>query len=132
MTPTAYGYKVPDTGDLSKGVLGWFSDLVFNWLRMSGHSHNGTDSVQLLLTAIATPTVVAPSGSWTVSGSGYSQLVTCPAPITEINNQVVKFLINTAGGRQYEELKLEYVRVTGTTFTLYCNDNTVDILCVFR
>jgi hypothetical protein len=139
MVTTTYGYLNPSSGDLSKGTNGWMAQINFDISRLDGHSHNGIDSVQLNLSAIVPSTVVAPSGSWTTSTggtnlpvSGYMQTVTVPAAISELNNYTLKFLVNTAGARQYQLLNLFYERLTGTTFTLYCNDNTVDVLCVFR
>lgn len=139
MQTTPYGYLNPDSGDLSKGTNGWMAAFNFNILRWDGHSHNGIDSVLLNIASISSQTVTAPSGSWIASSGtagrpvgGYQQTVTVPASVTEINNYTVKFLISTAGSTQYQPLQLFYARETATTFTVYCNDNTVDLLCVFR
>lgn len=139
MVTTTYGYLNPSSGDLSKGTNGWMAQYNFNVLRQDGHSHNGIDSVLLTFSSITPATVVAPAGSWVNStggsglpASGYMQAVTVPAAISEINNFNVKFLVNSNGSRQYQELELFYARITGTTFNLYCNDNSIDVLCVFR
>lgn len=139
MTPTAYGYLVPDDGDLSKGASGWMAAEEFNWTRISAHTHNGTDSALLSSLTFASSTVVAAAGSWAAntdgSGSpagGYKQTVTVPAGITELNSYNPKFYFSSAGNKQYQQVFLDYKRSTGTTFVLYCNDNTVDVTCVFR
>lgn len=139
MNLSQYGYEIPSTGDFSKGTNGWMAQLAFNWARIDQHTHNGVDSALLNIGSFATVSVVAPAASWVANtggsglpSSGYVQLVTTPAIVGEINNYIVKFLVNTSGSRQYEPLQVFYARVTGTTFNLYCNDNTIDILCVFR
>jgi hypothetical protein len=139
MVTTTYGYLNPSSGDLSKGTNGWMAAINFDFSRWDGHSHNGVDSALLNIGAIAAQTVVAPSGSWTVNSggtglpsSGYVQTVTVPAAIGEINNFSVKFIINTSGSTQYQPLDLFYARLTGTTFNLYSNSNSIDVLCVFR
>jgi hypothetical protein len=139
MQTTAYGYLNPDQGDLSKGTNGWMAAVNFDIDRLNGHTHNGVDSPLLNFGSIAAQTVVAPLASWIAStggtglpASGYMQTVTVPAAISEINNFNVKFLINTAGATQYQPLNLFYARLTGTTFNLYSNSNTIDVLCVFR
>lgn len=139
MNVTTYGYENPSTGDLSKGINGWMAAYNFNVLRFDGHSHNGLDSVLLNFGVIASQTVIAPSGSWVSStggtgrpASGYMQAITVPAAVTDINNVNVKFLINTSGVTQYQPLNLFYARLTATTFQLYSNSNSIDVLCVFR
>lgn len=136
---TAYGYRIPDTNDLSKGASGWMTSLAFNWARVSAHTHNGTDSPLLTINAFSPYTVEALSGDWAANpgGSGipagaYRQLVTAPAGITEVNDYLVKFIISTVGATRYQQVYLDWQRQSGTTFYLYCNDNTIDILCVFR
>ena len=131
MTPTTYGYKNPDNGDTSKGALGWMAAWLFNWTRIDGHSHNGIDSALLSTASFATPSVTAPNASWIVSGSGYKQTVTTPALVGDVNNFVLKFVI-ASGALTGQSIYLQYNRLTPTTFDLLCNDNTIDILCVFR
>jgi hypothetical protein len=139
MLTTTYGYLNPSAGDLSKGTNGWMAQVNFDITRLDGHSHNGVDSALLSINSYAAATVTAPSGSWGVNpggsglpSTGYVQTVTTPASISEINNFSVKFLISTAGSRQYQPLELFYARITGTSFKLYSSDNSIDVLCVFR
>lgn len=139
MDTTSYGYENPVSGDPSKGANGWMRAINFDIDRLNAHSHNGVDSVLLTSAAIVPATVTAASGSWIINPggtdlpqSGYVQTVTVPASIGEINNFHLSFLISTAGTRQYQPLSLFYVRQTATTFKLYCNDNTISVLCVFR
>lgn len=139
MTPTTYGYENPDTGDLSKGSTGWMAQINFDIARLDAHSHNGIDSVLLNISSFATQTVNAPAGSWVANSggsglpsSGYKQTVTAPVVIGEVNNYIIKFLVNTAGATQYQELDLFYTRASATTITIYCSDNSIAVLCVFR
>ncbi len=139
MTPTTYGYKIPDMGDLSKPANGWMAANDFNWARISDHTHDGIDSPLLSSLVFASATVAAPLASWVanaggagIPAGGYKQTVTVPTGVTEINDFMVKFLISTAGVTQYEQVYLDYIRLSGTTFTIFSNDNTVSILCVFR
>lgn len=139
MQTTVYGYEIPDTGDLSKGANGWMSAQDFNWARISAHTHDGIDSALLSTLTFTSGTVTAPAASWAVNpggsgipAGGYVQSVTVPAPVGELNDFMIKFYISTAGVTQYQQVYLDYKRTSGTTFNLYCNDNTVDIVCVFR
>ncbi len=139
MTPTAYGYKIPDTGDRSKGSNGWMSASDFNWARISGHTHDGIDSPVLTSVSFASMTVTAPAASWVanaggsgIPAGGFKQTVTVPAQITEMNDFTLQFLISTVGVTQYQRVYLDYKRLSGTSFTVYCNDSSLDILCVFR
>ncbi len=129
---TTYGYLNPSQGDLSKGINGWMAALNFDILRWDGHSHNGIDSALLNISSFPSLTVTALAAGWGANAggsglpsSGYVQTITVPAAITEINNYMVKFLVNSGGSTQYQPLEL-------TTFNLYCNSNAIDVLCVFR
>jgi hypothetical protein len=139
MTPTAYGYKIPDYGDLSKGSTGWMEAQDFNWERISAHTHDGVDSPLLTVAAFASFTVTAPAASWVANPGGaglpvggYKQTVLMPSAITEVNDYMVKFLISTVGVLQYQQVFLDYTRNSGTSIDIYSNDNTISILCVFR
>lgn len=140
MLTTTYGYLNPSDGDPSKGTLnGWMYAMNFNIERFDGHTHNGVDSPLLQIPNFAPYTVTAAAGSWLVNpgGSGlpltgYYQAVNLPTGLGELNNFTPKFLINTAGPRQFQPLQLFYTRVSATVFNLYCNDNSIDVLCVWR
>jgi hypothetical protein len=139
MQTTVYGYLNPSNGDLSKGANGWMAQINFDILRIDQHSHNGIDSALLSSSSFVSTSVTAPASSWITStggtnlpASGYQQDVTVPAGVSEINNFMIKFLVSTAGTRVNQPLQLFYSRLTATTFRLYCNDNTLDVLCVFR
>jgi len=147
MTSTTYGYLNPNQGDLSKGTTGWMVAMNSNWLRIDQHSHNGIDSTLLTSASIVPLTlsgasVVAHANWVAVSGllpnagipqSGYYQLLTVPSGVTEINNFNLTFLVaNNVESKQNQPLNLAYARVTGTSFRLFINDNTIDVNCVFK
>lgn len=128
MTITTYGYKNPDIGDRAKGTTGWMASYNFNVTRFDGHSHNGVDSALLTISSITALTQSISSASWGSSGNTYKQTVTVPAAVVEINNVIVKF-INGANGHI---MPLHYVRLTATTYDLFCNDNTVNLTAAYR
>lgn len=139
MHTTTYGYKIPDTGDLSKGANGWMAASDFDWARIGAHTHDGIDSPTLNSLNFTSSSVSAPAASWAAnvgtSGQpigGYKQTVTVPAGVTELNDFNIKFYISTVGTKRYQQVFLDYIRTSGTTFTLYSNNNALDITCVFR
>jgi hypothetical protein len=62
MQQSTYGYRIPETDDMAKGVDGWFSSIEFNWNRMDSHNHDGVNSASLSLNSISpySNTIVAP------------------------------------------------------------------------
>lgn len=125
METLSYGYYKPENGD--KGSS-WFPRMADNMDRLNSHSHNGTDSATLSVTSITKKTSVISAGSWALVANGtYSQTITVPAGIAEINSYLIKFY-NTSTGYQYH---LTWERVTATTYTLYINDNSIAITAVY-
>lgn len=143
MNITTYGYENPSSGDLSKGTNGWMAQVNFDISRLDGHTHNGIDSALLSINSIAPLTLAVASGSWASNSGtpgsggsgtpagGFFQLLTVPAGILEINNYIIKFYVSS-GNLTSEPVYLLYKRVTATTFNLYSNDSTLNLVCVFR
>src|SRR5258708_1404035 len=104
----------------------------FDITRLDAHNHDGVNSAFLSAGNFVASSIVALHASWAVSGALYKQTLTTPVAVTEINNSSVSFLINNAGPTQYQKLYLQYQRKTATTFDLYINDNTIDVLCLFK
>lgn len=134
MQTTEYGYRIPEQGDRAKGVAGWFAALVFNFLRLSGHNHDGANSPALSLSSISPYSNTVSAGSWAADGSGggYKQTVTVPAGVTEISNYHVDFIFTAPSGKVGERAHLNFKRLTATTYEVYCNDNTAAFTAVYR
>lgn len=132
MTTTTYGYRLPQQGDRAKGASGWMASLAFNISRYDGHSHNGVDSAALSMASIAPYTGTILAAGWNVDGAGYSQTITVPAGVTEINSYNVKFIFTAPAGLVGENAYLRYDRLTATTYKVYCNDNTAAFTALYR
>ncbi len=133
MTTTTYGYERPDTGDKANGASGWFTSLSFNVTRFDAHSHNGIDSTLLAMSSFTPYTTAILAAAWASdSAGGYTQTVTVPAGLTELNNYNVKFVFTAPGGMVGETGYLGYKRVTATTYVVTCNDNTAAFTAIYR
>lgn len=118
-TTLTYGFKRPEAGDLAST---WMANLSDNVTRQDGHSHNGTDSPLLAPAAITKYSSTISSGSWSSAGSGYyTQTITVPAGITEINNYSIYFYITSTGERIFPGV----VRASATTYTVTVLDNSL-------
>lgn len=133
MTTTTYGYRKPDTGDRAKGASGWMQALVFNIDRFDGHNHDGIDSPQLPMSSLTPYTQDVLASGWGSATDGlYSQDVTAPTGVTEINNYHVSFIFTAPAGKVGENAYLRYDRIAATTYRVYCNDVTAAFTAVFR
>lgn len=132
MTPSTYGYRIPDTGDLAKGANGWFASIVYNFERLDDHNHDGNNSALLSLASFTSYSATLLAADWVVSGSGYKQTVTAPSGLTEFNNYNAKFVFTAPAGKVGEIAYLTYDRITATTIDVYCNDITAAFTAIFR
>jgi hypothetical protein len=132
-TLLSFGYKLPVSGE--RGAT-FFPALEDNITRTNTHNHDGSNSAPLAPSSYSTTAVLAlytstiNSASWAaVSGKSglYSQVVTVPAAVTEINNYTVYFY-NSSGQR----LLLALERVSATTYTVYINDNSLTITALYK
>jgi hypothetical protein len=115
-----YGFKKPEAGDLASV---WMQALSDNVTRQDGHSHNGTDSTLLTPAAITKYSSTVSSGSWSGSAGSYTQTVTVPAGITELNNYDVMVYVTSTGERLFPGI----TRASATTYTISVNDNTLNL-----
>ena len=123
-TTLTYGYKKPQDGDT--GATFW-DDLAFDIQRLNDHTHDGSDSAQLDSTSIAATTATISSASWVLtSGGTYRQVVTMP-PGLDFDSYGKSFMINS-GASAGHDVTLSIEKITNTTFYVYINDNTVDLL----
>lgn len=121
MITTAYGYKVMEAGDLANV---WMPAIEDNWTRMSAHNHDGVDSVLLTPDSISKFTSSISHLSWGAPTAGiYSQTITVPAAVLEVNDYELYTYITSTGERIYPSI----TRASATTFTIAVNDNTIDL-----
>lgn len=132
MTTTTYGYRLPDSGDLSRGTNGWFESYEFNVSRFDSHDHDGVNSSVLSLVNFPVYSSSILAANWTADGVGYKQTITTPVAITEVNEHNLKFVFTAPGGQTGEIAYLGYDRLTATTFEVYCNDNTAAFTVYYR
>lgn len=133
MITTAYGYRNPETGDLAKGSSGWMASYNFNVVRTDAHNHDGVNSAQLTVNSFATLFSQILAADWVASGGAvpWKVVVTVPAAVTDVSNFAVRFVI-TNGATPGKALYCHWVRTTATTITVYSNDNTIDVLVIYR
>lgn len=117
----SYGYEKPqntDTGDI------YFPAMERNIQRLNDHNHNGIDSAPISMT-----TILIDSTNWTVSTLGeglYEQTVSMPTGF-DYDDFLMDFRLSTG------EVVYPYVeRVTGSSFKLFTNDNTLDYVCKLK
>lgn len=133
MTTTTYGYRRPATGDRAKGATGWMQALVFNIDRFDGHNHDGANSPQLPMASLTPYTQAIAAAGWgSLTDGVYSQVVTVPVGITELNDYHANFIFTAPVGVVGENAYLRYDRLTSTTYRVYCNDITAAFTAVFR
>lgn len=127
-TTLSFGFVRPTTGD--RGSV-FFPALEDNITQLNSHTHNGTDSANILPSAIVTTgfTSAISAASWGAATNGiYTQTITVPAGVTEINNYNVYFYNSST----YERLLLSMTRASATTYTVSINDNTVNLVAVYK
>jgi hypothetical protein len=120
MQTLAYGYKLPEDGD--KGSVFWDA-LEDDITQLNDHTHNGSNSALLTSTSVTATTQSISSASWAHQGGGtYRQTVTMPANIG-YETHAIQFR-NNADGRI---LYLSTEKVSGTSYYVYINDNTITV-----
>lgn len=121
-TLTTKGYKLPSDGD--RGT--WWDDINFNTQRTNDHTHDGSDS-QALSTAVLTKgSLSVASGSWVaVAGQAgtYRQLCTHPTGYT-FPTACMTVYETATGNLIYPSIE----KVSASTFYIYINDNTLDLV----
>jgi len=134
MITSSYGYRIPESGDKAKGTNGWFAAIEYDIQRLNDHDHDGLNSALLSLSSFAPYTGTLSAASWgSPDSSGiYTQLVTAPGGITEISDWNVRFIATAPAGMVGENLYLAWKRISGVTFEVYSNDNTVAATILYR
>lgn len=121
MTTLTYGYLLPgnpDTGDLV------FPALQQDIQQLNDHDHDGANSAPL---AVFTASI--PSANWVaapIGGGSYRQLITVPDGL-EYDNVDLWFRLSS-GEFVYPSVE----RVSGTTFYVYTNNNSLTYVVLCR
>lgn len=122
MDTLSYGYQRPANGDTAAT---WMPALRANVTKLNDHNHDGSNSAALTPNAIEKYSHTKLAAGWSSAGGGnYTQTITVPTGITEINDFIPKFINNSTG----ELLYLSMTRLTATTYSVAINDNTIDLL----
>lgn len=123
---TSYGYIVQVNGE-----RGWWDNITANWNRLNGHTHDGVSSAKIAPTAITKATQDVLAASWSATSGGlYTQTVTLPAGYLFSTGLSIKFYVYT-GGNITDELAINPVRLSDSTYSLEINDNTVALKAVY-
>lgn len=128
MQTLSNGVKKPQTGD--KGSV-FFPALESNFQIQNDHIHEGTDSERLSSKAMTTyseTVAAAASGGWSHQGSGvYRKTISMPSPF-QWDTCIVEFRIDDSSK---ERLFLKATKVTATSFYVYANLNTLDLVILY-
>ena len=125
MLTLSHGYKKPETGD--RGSV-WFPALEDDIQRLNDHDHDGINSELIPASSINKYDQTLSFIDWVSDGGGtYSQVVTTPAGIVDINDYFIKFY-NAANGHQ---LHLSWERLTATTYTVRINDSSLNVVALY-
>lgn len=126
-TTLSNGYKLPTAGDRGSS---WFSDLEDNIVRVNSHDHDGINSEKLASSNIERQTSSLVAGNWTLVADGtYKQTVSMPSGYT-MTESTFKFQINS--GADLGDIFYPVIdRLTDTSYDIFINDNTVDVLVTY-
>lgn len=124
-TTLSNGFVRPDNND--PGSV-WMPAIANDITQLNSHNHDGINSEPIDSTAILKLTTTILSAAWVSGGGGnYSQVVTVPAQISEINNFFIKIYNTATGDIIYPTIE----RVTAATYRLRVNDNTLNLTAVY-
>lgn len=129
-TVLSYGFIKPSAPD--KGTT-FFPDMESNFQQLNDHTHNGTNSALLTVSSVSAVSQAVTSAGWAAPVAGvYSQLVTLPAALTNIGGTFDLYGIEFRDTSNGSRLNLDMTKVSSTTFTIYCNDNTKNVTVVYH
>lgn len=121
MITLSFGFKKPQTGDKQFWV--WLED---NIQQLNDHTHNGTNSAKITSASVTATTQAISAAGWAVSGTGYRQLVTMPVGLN-YDEYIMVFRESVSR----EQMFLGVEKVSATSYYVYCNDNTLDIIAYY-
>lgn len=128
-TTLPFGRKLPTDGDRGSS---WFDDLEANIALDDAHTHDGVTSPLLPSTSIGKTTTAIANASWAaVAGQigTFSQTIVLPSGITMLN-MIPKFQINN-GADLGDILYLTMQQITATSYELFINDSSLDVLATY-
>ena len=129
-TTLTYGRIKPTDGD--RGST-WFDDLENNIDLNDAHTHDGVTSPSLPAKNLAKSTQTLLNTSWAaVAGQlgTYSQTVVLPSGVT-MANMMPKFQVSTVGAEEGNIIYPTVHQVSGTSYEIFINDNTLDLLATY-
>lgn len=131
MQTLSYTYQKPETGD--KGSV-WFPAMENNIQKLNDHNHDGSNSALLPAANITRPTSSIVAANWVSDGGGnYHYQVTVPVAISgaatynDVFYYNLQCRISTVGSTYGDIVYPSIERDSATTFTVYVNDNTLDL-----
>ena len=119
------GFKLPEEND--KGSV-FFPALEDNIQQLNDHTHNGSNSNKLALTAVVTQSQTITAAGWaSVATDKYRQQVSMPLNLS-YDEVTVSFRHSVTG----ELLHLSHSKVSTTSFEVFTYDPTLEIKVVYR
>lgn len=121
-TVTSNGYYKPNNGD--RGT--WWTDLNSNTQRLNDHTHDGNDSEPIPTSNLTKGSLSVSAASWAaVAGQAgtYRQLCT-HATGYSFPTACMTFYLTSSGHQIFPSIE----KVSNSTFYIYINDNTLDVV----
>jgi hypothetical protein len=120
----SFGYIKPTTGDRGQAL---FDLLEQNIQRLNDHNHNGSNSSAINTASIGKVTQSISASGWNTPIDGvYSQVVAMTGGLQYDTTTIT--LRNSANGKP---LFLSVERVDSSTFRMFCNDPSINILVIY-
>ncbi len=123
-TTLSYGFEKPATGD--KGST-FFPALESDIQQMNDHNHNGVNSAKLAAGSTQATVQHLAHASWVGASAPYSMVVTIPSALTLTGSVYEDLAMQFRNHADGSIMYLDMVKDSSTTFTLYINDNTIDV-----
>lgn len=123
MITLTYGLKRPETGDIN-----FWTALEGDITQLDAHTHDGLTSALLTPASISPVSQAISSGSWVLVSNGiYSQVVTMTSPLT-YDGVIISFRLTS----NKDIIFLQAEKESSNTYTVYINDNSLDITAVYK
>lgn len=124
-TVLSKGFVKPQAGDLGQT---WMPEHEDNIQQLNDHDHDGLNSQLIDAISLTKQTSVVLAASWVADGGGnFSQVISVPAAISEINNHLVKIYDQATG----DFLNLGIERVSASSIRIRINDNSLTVVAVY-